>query len=544
MKSFKINTDHLSWIIIFILSLFLLNNLFQKGIYYSHDGIIHLARLAQAKTALLEGQFPLRWLGNWNFGFGYPNFVFIYSLPYYLGILISFIITDWEVVFKILIFLSLFLSGLSCFYFLKLYFPKIAAFVGSIFYLSAPYRFADIYERGALGECLSFILTPLLFYNAHIFVKHKIKGYLISTAIIFLYITTHSLTLLIMLPVSIIYAFLLFRKDVKTFSLYILSIISGFVLAAFQWVPMIFDQQYIDLNNTYYNIYKEHYLTIFQLLRIPKEGINIGTGIQLGIAQITVTLITLLLIAYWYLRKNKTDEFLLFFLLTTLISAFLTTGYSKFFWENIKGLQKILFPWRFLVLTTFTASFLASYVLKTLKKYSLLMVPFLLILAVFPSRHYLKGNNWQDYPNSYYENYQDPDQTETYYLPKNVTNLSNLKLEPLSIITGKGKVLLTKKQNNLILARVNLEEESLLQFHTIYYPGWKIFVDNTENEIITHYPGLENHIVAQIKSGKHSIVLKFTETPIRKTADLISLFSLGIYLLFTISVKAIKLKKL
>ncbi|MDZ7586588.1 MAG: hypothetical protein U0946_02440, partial [Patescibacteria group bacterium] len=69
----------------FILSVIVIWPLFPKGFYKSHDGELHLARIAAYSQALKQGQFPVRWAANLNYNYGYPIFNFVYPLPYLLA---------------------------------------------------------------------------------------------------------------------------------------------------------------------------------------------------------------------------------------------------------------------------------------------------------------------------------------------------------------------------------------------------------------------------------------------------------------------------
>lgn len=546
------STSRLHLLAIIIVATLLLFNLTTQGIYESHDGEIHLARSAQFTRILLDGQFPPRWLPNWNFGFGYPTFVYLYSLPYYLSSFLRIFGLAFEPILKVLMFLSLLLSGITFYLLAKNLITqnkkelKIAAFVGSIFYISAPYRFADIYERGTLGESLAFILIPLLFLIPTIFPKYIKKGFIVTSVIIFAFITTHALTFLIFLPFVLIYSTFLFKKNLKFYLVFITSITFGFLLASFQWIPMIFEQKYIDLPITYFRIFQATFLSVNQLLRIPKAGVNIGTGVQLGVAQSTIILISFVTIIYKFLKGKKLDLVFVFFLTAVAIAAFLTTDLSKEIWYTVKPLQIILFPWRFLTFTTFACAILTTYVVSYLEKggWKFLIITALLLLAIFPSRHYLKGSGWHSFSDVYYSNYYDPLKLDNYYLPKSLnTKLENLKLPNTSIIQGEGNIELVKTKSNLLLAYANLKKDSQIQFHTVYFPGWLLFINGQPAEIITNYPGLEGIIVASIPKGSSEVILKFSETPLRKLSDVISLIAFILFVAFLVKCHFLQVSK-
>lgn len=528
--------DLFSIILLFILAIFLLRNLLQSGIYFSHDSEVHVARLAQFNQAIKEGQFPVRWLANWNFGYGYPTFVYSYSLPYYLGAFLKIFIPNFETVFKLLIFLSVLLSGVTFYIFARLLTASLPALVGSVFYLTAPYRFADVYERGALGEALVFIFLPLLFLSPHTIKRDKSLGFLITSLTVFAAITTHALTFLIFLLPTIFYSFLILKSEFKKMKLYIGSIFFGFLLAVFQWLPMVFEQKYIQLDQTYFNIFQGNFITVFQLLRIPHVGVNIGTGIQLGLVQVFIVLSTLIYILYQRVFKRKTEPLVIFFFLSVIVAAFLTTNLSRQIWINSKPLQTLIFPWRFLTYTTFATAVLASFLTNKLTfKKSWLIILSLIFLAIFPSRHYLKGYNWHSFSDDYYLRYSDPLKLDNYYLPTGlIKNLDLLSLAPASIVEGAGQVEIIQKHSSQIQVVVQLAENSRVQFHTIYFPGWELTIDGTKTAIITDTSHLEGIITAEIPVGNHQVVLKFRETPLRRQANFLT-FALFLILLLLIA---------
>lgn len=522
----------LLWLVtLVVISILLLSNLTTKGIYSSHDGEIHIARIAQVGEALKHQSPPIRWLSNFNFGFGYPTFVYAYSLPYYFSSLLAVATRDPEITFKLLILLSVVFSAVTFYYFVKLTFSRPAAFVGSLFYISAPYRFADIYERGALGEVLSFMISPLLFMSPYILSRNIYLGFITTALVVATFIGTHAITFIIFLSTTVAISPLVFKKNLKLYIYFGIAVLLGFLLSAFQWIPMIFEQKYINLDSTYFNIFEGTFISVNQLLRIPAADINTGTGIQLGTAQILTLGATLIAISWQLIKKKAVDFYVVFFLVTAVIAAILTLDLSKIIWTTFGPLQTVLFPWRFLTLTTFACAFLAAALASSLTRKSINFValPILIFIAVFPSRHFLKGHNWHTFDNNFYQSYPDSLKLDNYYLPMELkVNLQELQLEPVSVVDGEGMASLLSKQNNLIIAQVAASQESKVQFHTIYFPGWMLTIDGQRSEIIKDFPSLEGIIVARLPKGNHIATLKFEETPLRRAANLLSLFGLMI----------------
>lgn len=505
-------------VVIIVLANILLYKMYTPGIYSSHDGEVHIARMAQFGQALYEGNFPVRFIRNWNFGYGYPAFIFIYQTPYLISSSLYLIIKNFEVIFKVMMISSLFLSGITFFYFAKKLVSPTAAFVGSIFYISAPYRFADIYERGALAESLFFIFAPLLFLSVFGIYKNQKTGFVAAALIFFVAITLHALTLLIFLLPIFIFSTFVFRRKLSLYLVLFSSFIFSLGLSAFNWIPMIFEQKYVNLDRTYFDLFKGHFLTIYQLLRIPPFA-TIGTGIQFGTAQLAVVLLSLI---------AKKHKLVIFFLASTIIGAFFTLGISQPVWEITRPIQTLLFPWRFLAFTTFTTAILSAYLFEKFspKKFRAHILIVFLIVAIVPSRHFLKGQNWQTFDENYYINYQDPKKLDNYFLPKGLNlDMSQIQLPQVSTISGKLQVTNDSFKNSEIFLNLEVLEKSLVQFHTIYFPGWQLDIDGQKSEIIKDYLNLEGLIIARVPEGIHYLNLKFEETPLRRFANITTLTS-------------------
>ena len=93
------------------ISFFFLGSLIRPDFYQSHDGEAHVARFAAYHEAYSDGQFPARWAGNLNQGFGSPVFIFYYPLPGTVASLIHHLGISFENSFKILIGASFIFSA-------------------------------------------------------------------------------------------------------------------------------------------------------------------------------------------------------------------------------------------------------------------------------------------------------------------------------------------------------------------------------------------------------------------------------------------------
>src|SRR6185369_17483873 len=110
-----------------ILSIIFLFPLLTHPFYDSHDGEAHVARFAAYAKAFQESNFPPRWAGNLNFGYGTPIFIFYYPLPGYLASLFHSGGLSFETIFKLIIGASSLLAPVSFYLWARLLFKKESA---------------------------------------------------------------------------------------------------------------------------------------------------------------------------------------------------------------------------------------------------------------------------------------------------------------------------------------------------------------------------------------------------------------------------------
>ena len=80
----RLSAGILSYISLFLGILLLLwtqSEWFKPGLPFTHDGQLHLTRMAQYYLSIKEGQIPPRLAGQLNNSYGYPVFNFNYPLP-------------------------------------------------------------------------------------------------------------------------------------------------------------------------------------------------------------------------------------------------------------------------------------------------------------------------------------------------------------------------------------------------------------------------------------------------------------------------------
>ena len=279
-----------------------------KG-YKSLDGRIHSARIQQFHEALSYGQFPVRLAPSILDGIGYPLFVVNYQIPYYFAEPFILLKKDPMFAYKAVMSITYLLSGILAFYAFKAAASTIPAITGAVVLSYLPYRFGDLYMRGAYGESVSFMFVPAIFLALHLIIKGHQKALILLALSIFGLISSHTVIFVMFAPLIIFYVLLILKPNKQTLKLIVIGLIWGSLLSSFQLAPAILEKHYMKFDQPLTSLYKDFFIDFYQLLRIPKAGINTGTYLQIGI----ISILIMILSSFLYLKKRSPN--LLFFLI-------------------------------------------------------------------------------------------------------------------------------------------------------------------------------------------------------------------------------------
>ena len=532
------NFIFVSILIILIFGLLGAKALFHSGFYTSHDGEHQLVRQYVFEQGLKDRQIPVRFNRQLYNGFGYPLFYFTYRFPFYIGEVFRVIGLSFADSIKLVFFITYIASGLAMFWFARRW-GNFAGTITAILYMWAPYRFSVIFVRAALGEHMAAVFVPLLFASVRSGKKGNVNVVLgtLSLAGMFLsHAMMAQMTLLVFIPWLIANFFL--DREKKSFILKtILMFILGIGLSAYYLLPAT---AYRGLTqNLNQNYFANHFVTIRQLIYSPwgytfsMKGVeNDGMSFQVGIAQWLAVAIAV--IGYMLLvisKKHKTSKIsllpaiVLLFVFTA--SIFLMTEQSAFIWNRWKSFINIDMPWRFLLMTTFSASALAGIVIKgpaLSGKAGPLLAIILVILALYTNRNHLRANEYFDYSDTRLETYSGTSNSDNEYRPKwDDGGIVNSILPEALISKGNGELKVVNSKSNLLELAVKAEENIRLDIYILYFPGWKIIVDGKENKF--KYTGEKGIIRVDLEKGYHMVEARFSEPLLAAVGDFISVTS-------------------
>lgn len=478
--------------------------LFKPGYFITDDGVWAVVRLAEMVRELKDLQFPPRWSDFLNHGYGYPLFSFVYPFPFYLAAVLKFIGFSYVASIKILFILSGVLSALFMFLFINKLSGALAAFIASVFYITAPYRLSDLYTRGSLGESLSFALFPLIFYLTVIYNKTPslIFSVLLSLFLAVLFLT-HNVMALFFTPVWILFVIFLNKKHLVSFLKIFFLALS---LSAYFIIPALFEKKYLLLSQVKLADPQNYMLTVNQL------------SDNFSRFQIIALLFSLF---------NFQNSVYIFSLLMFSFFLFLTQKISLPLWF-IPPLNIIDFPSRAFAQVAFFAAILTSFL-----SYNKKTLYLGLILAVFV----VLENFFEIHPGNFFQ------KNDSFYFTNDATTTSMDELTPVwvkekpknrylnkvEIISGQTQISDLNFNSKSITFSLNAQTPGRMRINTIYFPGWKLKINN--NDLAIDYDNPGGLITFDIPPGEFEIQGKFKETPVRLIADYISLVAF-VYLVF------------
>lgn len=554
LKKFKFKKDMLSILLILAVSLPTYFNLFKPGYFSMHDDI-QVIRQYEMEKCFLDGQLPCRWAPQMGLDYGQPMFNYYSVFPYYFGEVFRLFGFSFIGTIKILFLLSLLLSGIFMYFFSKEFFGRFGGILSAILFLYGPYHAVDVYVRGALSENWGIAFFPIIFLSVYKLIKEEKVTWFLLTIISYCGLfLSHNIMSLIFTPFAITWGFywiVSLKKTRSTFK-FLLSLLWSLGLSAFYVIPAFLEKKLINtewLITNYYN-FQNHFANKFQLFFSrfwgygASAGINSQMSFQIGWPHWWIVGFVALVLLYSIIRKQniKPVKPLIYFILLFVISVLFTHQKSLFIWNLIPVLSFVQFPWRFLGLVIFSASFisgsifplLANHKIENLNKYILsilIIITVILNWSFFkPEKYFPKMND--NIKLSGIELKRAESSAVLDYLPTTVKLIPKEIAPELPVVEeGKARVSEYKKRSNFWRFSIDVSENSpaKIKVPIFDFPNWQILIDQKQ---ISYSSDEDGMIVINVSPGKHTVVGWFKNTPVRDIANAVSLVSFGMIILY------------
>lgn len=516
--------------------------------FFGASDELHIAWLYQMHKTLMIGQIPPRFVPDLSYGFGYPLFNFVYPMPFYIGEIFYLVGLSLVDSIKAVFLISMPLSALAMYALVRQFASKIVSLTAATLYIYAPYRANDLYNRGAIGEIVSFIFLPLITLCVVKLAandKLNFKWIGIGALSIAGLILTHNITAYMVIPLVVLLGLLriifVVKEKAQAVLVNLIAAFLGLSLSSYFWLPAILDSSLMKYD-TVFN-FVDHFPTLRQLVTpfwgygASVAGPYDGMSFFLGWGSLIILIISLITLALKFKKINLNQKIIIIWVyFCFVVAVFLMNFRSTYVWENMPMLVFFQFPWRFLILTTFVIPILAI-ILEFIpyKKYFSIVI---ILITVFTSWYYFEPNDFLGRTDGYFLNRYIPIpaasneykliQEEYLRLPNN-TQIRPDKVYP-TVFPENEKILVEKENDLNVLIKTNLEQDINLSFNKYYFPGWNGYINGHPLELKAGNPF--GQINFDVPKGKHEIRIIFEETPSKILINLFSVIALLVTIAF------------
>lgn len=523
-----------------LISLLPLTSLLRPGDYESGDFNIHIYRIMSFYNSLKEGILMPSWAAELNATYGNPLFIFNYSLPYYIVSLFHFIGISFISSMKIYLGLTLYLSGIFMYIWIKeLTSNKLAAFTSAIFYIFSPYHLISVHFRATLGESTIFMLLPLVLLSLTQYFKQKKFIFLVLTSLFTnLLFLAHPLMASVFFAIAIIFVlFLTFKeKKLKALLLSLLALCIGAIASVHVWISFILYSPYMlkipapPDNVVSFDFFQRLFFSPWRyglLFQGPKGEL----AHLIGYTQIFVLIMSICII---FFRKapKKIQVIYIFWVSLCLLTLSIMTPLSNFLWQYINitiGPMFVVYGRLSLAVSLFTsiiAGYFAILFSKSIKGrtfiYFLVAVTIGYTILNWGHRRVipeiddavLRSGVWKSTLS---------EGTTAYFLNTKWADIHNLWFSEvpgkhLEILRGKAIVKELQRTSTKHIYIVHAKTPLTIKENTLYFPGWSL---KSNGNTLPIYPGERGIINAKLPLGLQYIEAEYKDIPLYKISKII-----------------------
>ncbi|MCJ7805561.1 YfhO family protein [Patescibacteria group bacterium] len=538
------------WILILtILIIPVVKSLVRPGFFSMYDDM-QIIRLKDMDSCIKDGQIPCRWVPDLGYGYGYPLYIYYAPLPYYAMELVHLGGLGFIDSVKAGFILSVILSAIFFYLFLRNLFSKEASLFGTILYLYAPFRAAEIFVRGGMGEAWGLMALPLVLWGFENLIKNKNKISMgIFTISVGIYMICHNLTVLMTIPLVagwIILRIIQLKIDKKTLGRVIISGAIGLAISAFFWLPLFIERNLVHLETLtsgYFN-YLAHFINLKQIFISTRWGY--GPSIAgpndsafLGLGPIGTFAAVLGFIYGLITKKKEIKTTSIFFVAFFILAAFLSHERSTFIWKALPFMEFLQFPWRFMLLATFCSSVLGAIFASAFKGKIYWVLVLILLIATFALYgNFYRPKDWFDITDAQKlsgDNLERQITASIYdYLPKSASKAPTSKV-PNSLIVLEGVVNTVSFERGTNWYKVDVKTGSgggYVSLPAFDFPNWEVIVNG--GGVKAQATGQLGLVSFKVPAGDAKIEARLIKPWYRSLADIISLIgALSVISLFS-----------
>ena len=515
-------------------------DLLHPGFPVTHDGQDHVARIANFYASLAEGNIVPRWAANLNWGYGHPILMFLYPLPSYVASLFHALGFSFVDSTKLVFAVSFFSSMACMFVWVRAAWGLTAGVTAAVLYGFAPYRFVDLYVRGAIGEHIAFVFPPLICYGLLLLSQEKrhvlLKGFTIVTLGTTFLILGHNALSLMFLPLIAIYGLYLAigetKKPLQFVMVAVGGVVFGFLLSAFYWVPAFFEGKYTLRDIVTAGEFSGRFVPWLSFLYSPwsyggsqelSKWLGAGQLLALGAGFFAIEKSTK------YQRLLIAGIFLLFF------SLFFMTQNSAPIWNTVTLLQKFQFPWRIMSVAVFIISVIGGLTVYMMGKKGIRMAILIVLVSIISTVPMWRAKEYRNPPETFFSGIYNSTTDTGESSP--IWSIRFMEKRPPALAFTAPLVHDITVGSRTTTSRtysVTIQEPVRFIENTLYFPGWQVYINGKQldkDKLIFQDPNYRGLMTFDLDPGQYSLQFLFTDTKLRTLSNYLSLGALAIFLL-------------
>ncbi|MDQ3239482.1 MAG: 6-pyruvoyl-tetrahydropterin synthase-related protein [bacterium] len=532
-------------------------------LHLMHDQI-QAERVFEMARAVSYGQFPVRFVQDLGYGYGYPLFNYYAPFPYYFGVFVLFFVSDLILATKLMIVFG-FAAASYAMYTLgaRLWGPS-GGILSSMLYLLAPYHAVQLYVRGSIGELYSYAVLPFIVLGIYELwnSKPKTRYIALGTLSLAVMISSHTLSLIMFfflfgLYMIFVFTYALRKRDVKLIYRNIIFVTISLCMSAFYWIPAVTELNQIQLSTSTGNDvdFRTHFKNLTQLWTSPwgyggsaSTPDKDGMSFMIGKISILIASITILLSLYNLLIKKVklTSKYKLIFVISVLFifSTFLITNMSFWVWTTVPFFNLIQFPWRFLMYASLFVSIIAGGIFSVLPKiinvrireyFTVSVLVIVCYMLLFPIKiNSLKTKFFNPQGEYKLSSTQISNQNHLRYdaskisdefMPKNLERPKNQSQS--STDATQCNVYCALKNIQFTPDRYKFEvsviESGYVYIEKTYYPNFEVTIDGNKSKV---HIGVNSNLGVLVPKGEHTVEFLLKNTLIRNLSNTITVVTL------------------
>ena len=333
------------------------NLLPSDSMFLFHDKTQY-ARIIEFAYALETFHTPPVWASHFNFGIGYPIFLFYAPVAYWISSFLYLIGLGVVNAVRLSMLLALIVGGWGMFAWLARRYAKPAAFVGAILFVASPWFASEMFVRGNLATVWFLAFAPWTLWALSTSRHHKVTAALIIS----ISLMTHNVLSIVWIPILYAYGLLGFSRN-RIFRMKLITL--AVCMSGIFWIPAL-----LQLGQTYASEiakltnFRDHFLCVEQIWTTTTWGFGgstkgcIADGMSFMIGKIQIILAVIGLVVGPFIIKKRRILFVEGLILVWAL--FLSLSDAKPFWELAQPIQVIQFPWRFLSIALIFVSSLSA----------------------------------------------------------------------------------------------------------------------------------------------------------------------------------------